>query len=77
MSQRVLDALALLTRTDDQKYESYIEGILQNRDAMKVKRADLRHNSDINRLKGVRPKDLERIEKYHRFFLRINEELNK
>ena len=34
--------------------------------AAAVKRADLRHNSDLTRLDHVTPKDLERAEKYRR-----------
>lgn len=30
--------------------------------------ADLEHNSSILRLKGIRQKDLERIQKYHRAY---------
>tara|TARA_R110002012_G_C11197033_1_gene559343 strand:- start:178 stop:378 length:201 start_codon:yes stop_codon:yes gene_type:complete len=36
--------------------------------ARQVKKADLRHNSDITRLKGIGPKDKERIEKYHKAY---------
>ena len=38
-----------------------------------IKRKDLEHNSDITRLKGIRPKDLERMEKYHKAFLYLGE----
>jgi len=44
---------------------------------MRVKLCDLRHNSDIRRLKGVRPKDIERVVKYHNMYLAIKEELRK
>ena len=40
---------------------------------VRVKMADLRHNSDIRRLKGVTPKDIERIAGYHRFYLELKE----
>jgi len=30
--------------------------------------ADLRHNSDIRRLKGVTEKDIKRIEKYNKMY---------
>ena len=38
---------------------------------MKVKLADLRHNTDVRRLKGVSEKDIARMEKYHRFYMEI------
>lgn len=44
---------------------------------MKVKKADLTHNSDIRRLKGISEKDIERVAKYHRFFLEIQARLQE
>lgn len=52
--------------SDSQKLEATVR-------AIKVKIADLRHNSDITRLKGVTDKDLERIAKYHRSYLFLKE----
>ncbi len=73
-SERVLAALELLTHNEGQNYlESYIPSICTNYDAIRVKRKDLEHNSNITRLKGVRPKDLERIDKYHRAFILLGE----
>jgi hypothetical protein len=44
---------------------------------MRVKKADLTHNSDIRRLKGISEKDIERMAKYHRFFLEIQSKLHE
>ena len=74
-SSRVISALYLLTRGDDEPYSEYIEGICSNEDAIRVKMADLEHNSDITRLKGLRDKDLRRIEKYHRAYEKLKENL--
>jgi hypothetical protein len=41
-----------------------------------VKMEDLRHNSDIRRLKGVRPKDIERMVRYHEFYLDLKATLS-
>ncbi len=68
-SERVLVALDLLTHKEGQDYlESYIPLICTNYDAIRVKRKDLEHNSNITRLKGVREKDFKRLEKYHKAF---------
>jgi len=72
-SNRVIDALTLLTHNPSDSYEDYILGIATNQDAIKVKRKDLEHNSDITRLKGVTDKDLERMKKYHKAFLFLGE----
>jgi len=67
-SYRVLYAVELLTHTSNESYNEYIEKIAGNYDAIRVKRKDLEHNSDITRLKGVTDKDLKRMEKYHKAF---------
>jgi hypothetical protein len=43
---------------------------------MKVKREDLRTNSDLRRLKGVTEKDLARMAKYQMFYFEIEQKLN-
>jgi len=75
MTERVIDALKLLTKQRGQTLSEYKEAIFSSPDAMKVKMADLRHNSDIRRLKGVTEKDLARMAKYHAFYLEIKSRL--
>lgn len=68
---RVIAALRLLTHQKGVSYDDYIDGMRGNRDALRVKREDLRDNSDITRLKGVREKDFERMNKYIRSFAKV------
>lgn len=75
-SDRVVDGILNLTKRDGQSYDNYKQQVLNSRDAMRVKLCDLRHNSDIRRLKGVSEKDVARIAKYHKFYLEIQEKLN-
>ena len=77
MSKRVIDAVRCLTKQRGQTLAEYKEVIFSNEDAMRVKMCDLRHNSDIRRLKGVTEKDLARMEKYHRFYLEIAARIEK
>lgn len=76
MSQRVIDGIRALTKMPGQSYEDYKAAVFANVDSMKVKLCDLRHNTDIRRLKGVTEKDIERMAKYHKFFLEIQTRLN-
>ena len=76
MSDRVVSAVVALTKVYDQTYEDYKEVVFANRDAMRVKLCDLRHNSDLTRLKGVSEKDLTRVAKYAKFYHEIKERLN-
>jgi (p)ppGpp synthase/HD superfamily hydrolase len=71
-SERVLDALALLTHDKNVDYMDYIKAMQHNLDALRVKREDLRDNSDMTRLKGLRDKDFERINKYIRAYALIS-----
>ena len=72
-SFRIINALRLLTHSNADSYSVYIEKIASNYDAIRVKRKDLEHNSDITRLKGVTQKDLDRMAKYHRAFTFLGE----
>lgn len=71
-SWRVLSAIETLTHADDVPYEQYIQLISNYPDCVKVKLADLKDNSDITRLKGLRKKDFDRIEKYHKAFVYLS-----
>lgn len=75
MSARVVAGIRALTKMPGQSYAEYKEAVFANPDAMRVKLADLRHNTDIRRLKGVTEKDIERMAKYQRFFLEIQARL--
>lgn len=64
--RQILDALALMTHDDAVPYMEYVEAIRHNPIATAVKKADLRHNSDLTRLDVVDQKALDRVEKYRR-----------
>lgn len=71
MTVRVVEGIMALTKLPGQTYEGYKESVKSNKDAVRVKMADLRHNSDIRRLKGVTQKDIDRTIKYHQFYLEL------
>lgn len=77
MSERVIEGIRSLTKMPGQTYEEYKEAVFANEDAMRVKVADLRHNTDIRRLKGVSEKDIARMAKYHQFFVEIKARLEE
>jgi (p)ppGpp synthase/HD superfamily hydrolase len=63
-NSEIIEALTLITKSKNENYDSYIEKIKSNSLALKVKIADLEHNSDITRISNVTPKDIERTKKY-------------
>ena len=68
-SDRVITGIIAMTRLQHEEYEEYIDTIKGHKDAVRVKIADLKHNSDITRLKGLREKDIERMIKYHTTYI--------
>ena len=75
ISERVVAGIRALTKLPGQTYEEYKAGVFASEDAMRVKLADLRHNTDIRRLKGVTEKDIARMSKYHMFYMEIKSRL--
>ena len=63
-SESVLTALTLMTHNEDTSYLDYVAALKSNPIARTVKLADLRHNSDLTRLRVVTDTDLQRVEKY-------------
>lgn len=70
-TDRIIDGICDLTKTPGESHEHYKAKVKSNPDAVKVKIADLRHNTDIQRLKGVSQKDMERMERYFHFYLEL------
>lgn len=65
-SEKVLEAIALMTHAPDVPYMEYVARLKVNPIARAVKLADLRHNSDMSRFDVITPYDLVRAEKYRK-----------
>jgi len=63
-SEEVLYILQLLTHDPQVPYMDYIKLLASDPIAKAIKKADLEHNSKVSRLKGLRKKDFDRLEKY-------------
>jgi guanosine-3',5'-bis(diphosphate) 3'-pyrophosphohydrolase len=72
-TERIIEGIRAMTKVPGETNDEYMERIKANPDAIHVKLCDLRHNSDIRRLKGVTAKDVARIEKYHKMFMELKE----
>lgn len=77
MSDRVIKGVMSMTKMLGETFEAYKKRVMSNEDAMRVKSADLRHNSDFRRLKGITSKDIERLGKYQVFYYEIRQKLEK
>lgn len=64
--EEIVRTVDILTRREDEPYMEYIERLKENSLAVKVKLADLNHNSDMSRLNIITKWDMERKEKYEK-----------
>jgi (p)ppGpp synthase/HD superfamily hydrolase len=71
-NDKIIGILHLLTHNKETPYDEYIKAISVSKEATEIKKKDLEHNSNITRLKGLRKKDMDRIEKYHRAYIYLS-----
>ena len=64
LDKEQIDAILLLTHNTDEEYFDYINRVKTNKIALAVKLSDLRHNSNLKRLKTITEKDINRRSKY-------------
>jgi (p)ppGpp synthase/HD superfamily hydrolase len=65
-SDEVLEAVDCLTHREGESYQQFVERVRTNPIARQVKIADLEDNMNVRRINQLGPRDLERLEKYHR-----------
>lgn len=63
-SEEIIEVLNCITKRAGESYEDFIDRILGNETACRVKLADLCDNMNISRIKKPTEKDKERIKKY-------------
>lgn len=82
-SERVILGLSYMTKTEedlkagDEGYYNYIRRMFENLDALLVKMSDIRDNSQVTRLKGLREKDQKRMVKYTTAYTMLAERLEE
>jgi (p)ppGpp synthase/HD superfamily hydrolase len=77
LTDRIITGIHALTKVPGETYDEYKAKVKANPDAVRVKIADLTHNTDIRRLKGVAPKDMARMERYFHFYMELVSLVNK
>ena len=79
-NDRVISTVLAVTfkkNCTDEEYMMQILKICENQDAIKVKMADLEHNSLILRMKGIDDKAMARTKKYHKAYYILKAHLLK
>lgn len=74
-TDRVIKIIRNMTKVPGETEQDYLDRLMTAKDSMIVKLADLRHNSDIRRLKGLAEKDFARMQKYHRMHMLLSERM--
>ena len=67
-AEEVINVVERLTHLENESYDDYLDRIAPCPIARAIKMADLDHNSQIHRMKGLRDKDFARLAKYHRAY---------
>lgn len=73
-SEEIVQGIASVTRNGHESYEEFVMRAAQNPLGRRVKLADLRDNSDLNRIKNPTEEDKKRVEKYQRAIRLIEQE---
>lgn len=73
ISARIIEGIRCMTRVPGETEEEYQTKVMSNPDSIKVKKGDLRHNTDVRRMKGVTDKDMARNAKYYKFYAKLAE----
>ena len=77
-TSRVIEGIRNVTKVPGETEEEYLAKVIAGGvDSISVKIEDLRHNSDITRLKGVTEKDVTRNVKYWNMYLKLKEALKE
>lgn len=66
-NRNIAEGISILTHKGE-SYDEYIKLISFSPHLIPIKLADLRHNMDASRLKGLSKKDFDRMEKYMRAY---------
>ena len=67
-NEEIAMGISVLTKPTNQTYDDYIKFVSNHHSIVPIKLADLRHNMDASRLKGLTKKDFDRMEKYMRAY---------
>ena len=71
----VVNAVQYLTKSTGESYDVFIERVLENKLAAKIKLVDIEDNINILRLTTVTQKDLDRVAKYHKAWHKLIENI--
>ena len=69
--EHIVAAVEVLTKQPGEDYDHFIDRVLANDLARKIKIADIEDNINVLRLNSLGEKDLKRVAKYHRSWVKL------
>ena len=70
--EEIIDGVLSVTKREGETYDDFVKRAAENPIGKEVKKADLEDNMDIRRLKEITETDVERLRKYLRAWLYLN-----
>jgi GTP diphosphokinase / guanosine-3',5'-bis(diphosphate) 3'-diphosphatase len=67
----IVEAIAAITKNEGEDYETYLQRVLGNAIALKVKIADMTDNMDMSRIPHPTAKDWQRLAKYQQILPKL------
>ena len=74
-SNPIIEAIDAITKREGEKLNDYLERVMNNEIALKVKIADMTDNMDIARISNPTEKDRERIRRYKKNIVKLQKRL--
>jgi len=74
---QIVAAIDAITKREGEAYETYLERVMANPIALRVKIADMTDNMNIARIAEPTPKDWQRLEKYRKILPKLQSALQK
>lgn len=75
--EEILAAIDAITKRENEPYDTYLERVMANAIALRVKVADMTDNMDISRIAHPTEKDWTRLEKYQAILPRLQQRLQE
>jgi (p)ppGpp synthase/HD superfamily hydrolase len=69
--EEIVEAIAAITKKSGEDYEAYLQRVMGNAIALRVKIADMTDNMDLSRIVNPREKDWQRLAKYQQILPRL------
>lgn len=66
--REVADIVHVLTHYPEDSYDTYIRKVSMHPKARTIKKADLKHNADLTRIKGFSQKNFTKLEQYYKAY---------